>query len=75
MIAAALAATEARLDYVAIEQDSLGGAVAHYPRGKLVMTAPAMLPIVGKMRFREVQKETLIDFFVEAEKKSGIVIN
>ena len=39
------------------------------------MTRPAHLPIVGKMRFTEVQKETLIDFFAEAEKKSGIVIN
>ena len=40
-ISASLAAIERKLRFVTLEQDSLGGTVAHFPRGKLVMTAPA----------------------------------
>ena len=49
---ATLAAHEQNLDYVTVEQDLLGGTVAHFPRGKLVMTAPAKLAIVGRMGFK-----------------------
>jgi thioredoxin reductase len=73
--AATLAATEAKLKHVTVEQEELGGTVAHFPRRKLVMTQPADLPIVGKMKFKEVQKETLIDFWREVEQKTGIKIN
>ena len=71
---ATLAATEAKLRHATIEQEELGGTVAHFPRRKLVMTQPATLPIVGQMRFKEVQKETLIDFWREVEQKTGIKI-
>ena len=54
---AALAAKEAGLSYLVVEQDDLGGTVFKYPRGKVVMTAPAKLPIVGQTNFREVSKE------------------
>ena len=46
-LAASLAARQHSLRVVTLEQDSLGGAVAHYPRGKLVMTAPLELPGFG----------------------------
>ncbi|MBS0243886.1 MAG: 4Fe-4S binding protein, partial [Proteobacteria bacterium] len=46
--AASLAAMERGLSYITVEQDSLGGTVSHFPRGKLVMTQPATLPLVGK---------------------------
>lgn len=62
-LAAALAAKKAGLSYRVLEQQSLGGTIANYPRGKLVMTQPAELPLVGKIRFREVSKETLMDFW------------
>jgi thioredoxin reductase/ferredoxin len=62
-ISAALASKEAGLSYQVIEQDDLGGTVFKYPRGKVVMTAPAKLPIVGEMNFREVSKETLLAFW------------
>ena len=72
---ATLAATAAKLKFVAIEQEELGGTVAHYPRQKLVMTQPAVLPIAGRMKFREVRKETLIHFWREVEQKTGIRIS
>jgi thioredoxin reductase/Pyruvate/2-oxoacid:ferredoxin oxidoreductase delta subunit len=72
---ATLSATASKLRYVTVEQEELGGTVAHFPRGKLVMTQPANLPIVGKMKFTEVQKETLIQYWREVEQKTGININ
>ena len=73
--AASLAAMEQGLRYATIEQDTLGGTVAHYPRGKLVMTQPAILPSVGKMPFTETSKEELMSFWQQAEKDSGVRIN
>jgi thioredoxin reductase (NADPH) len=73
--AASLAAMEAGLRYTTVEQESLGGTVAHYPRGKLVMTAPAILPLVGKFRFRETTKEALLQFWQGVEKDTGVEIN
>jgi len=74
-LASTLAAKAANMKYVTVEQEELGGTVAHFPRRKLVMTQPAILPIVGKMRFREVQKEQLIDYWRDVEQKTGIAIN
>jgi thioredoxin reductase/NAD-dependent dihydropyrimidine dehydrogenase PreA subunit len=73
--AASLAALSKRMRYVTLEQESLGGSVFQYPRGKLVMTAPANLPIVGKINFRSTSKEQLLQFWQEAERKSGVIIN
>ncbi len=73
--ASTLGAKEANLRSVTVEQEELGGTVAHFPRRKLVMTQPADLPIVGKMKFKEVQKEDLIKFWRDVEKKTQIKIN
>jgi len=73
--ASTLAAKAANLKSVTIEQEELGGTVAHFPRRKLVMTQPADLPIVGKMNFREVQKEALIDYWKQVEIETGVDIN
>jgi thioredoxin reductase len=62
-LAAALAAREAGLDCRIIEQGSVGGSMLHYPRRKLVMTHPAMLPGVGEFPFREIEKEPLLAFW------------
>lgn len=72
---ATLAAKADNLKIVTVEQEELGGTVAHFPRRKLVMTQPAELPIIGKTKFKEVQKEDLIEFWQDVEKKTGIVIN
>jgi thioredoxin reductase (NADPH) len=73
-LSASLGALEKRLRFMTVEQDSLGGTIAHYPRGKVVMTAPAILPIVGEMTFREVTKESLITFWSDVIAKTGLRI-
>ena len=74
-IAASLGAMDAKLRFVTVEQDSLGGTVAHFPRGKLVMTRPAILPIVGKMKFTETSKEKLLEYWQGVERQTGLNIN
>lgn len=71
---ASLAAKALRLRFETIEQESLGGAVFQYPRGKLVMTAPAELPLIGKVRFRNTSKEELLSFWQDAERRAGLDI-
>jgi len=65
-LAASLAAKKLGINYQTVEQDRLGGAVFQYPRGKLVMTAPVELPIVGKVQFRNTTKEELLEFWTQA---------
>ncbi len=72
---ATLTATEKKLRYVTLEQESLGGAVFQYPRGKVVMTAPVKLSIVGSVRLRETTKEALLQMWQGIEKNTGIKIN
>lgn len=74
-LSATLAAHEQGLRYITVEQDSLGGTVAHFPRGKVVMTAPVTLPIFGKMNFREISKEALLEFWEKVISDSGVDIN
>lgn len=74
-IGASLAATSAKLGFVTVEQETLGGTVSHYPRGKIVMTAPVKLPIVGKMQFRETTKEALMAFWEGIINSTGLKIN
>jgi dihydropyrimidine dehydrogenase (NAD+) subunit PreT len=58
--AAGLAAREAGLRFRIIEQSVLGGAVAHYPRQKIVMTDAIDLPLVGRITRGNVGKEDMI---------------
>ena len=73
--AAALAALERRMRFVILEQESLGGCVYQYPRGKVVMTQPARLPIVGDIKLRTTSKEELLELWRGIEKKVNLKIN
>jgi thioredoxin reductase (NADPH) len=73
--AASLTALSKRMRVVTVEQETLGGCVFQYPRGKLVMTAPAMVPLVGKVDLRQTSKEDLLRFWGEVERKTGVQIN
>ncbi len=74
-IGATLTAKQQKLKYLTLDQNSLGGTVFQYPRGKIVMTQPVELPLVGKMHFRETTKEALLEFWQGVEKQSEIQIN
>ncbi|MBI5319474.1 NAD(P)-binding domain-containing protein [Bradyrhizobium sp.] len=71
---ASLAAMQHKLRFVTLEQESFGGTVAHFPRGKLVMTAPFTLPLAGKFSFTELSKEELIGLFQDIAGKSGLTV-
>jgi thioredoxin reductase/NAD-dependent dihydropyrimidine dehydrogenase PreA subunit len=72
--AASLAAHERRMRFVTLEQESLGGCVFQYPRGKIVMTQPARLPIVGDVRLRTTRKEELLALWRDIERRVGLRI-
>jgi thioredoxin reductase (NADPH) len=73
---AGLSAIQHGLRYRVIEQeDSLGGAVYHYPRNKITMTSPVQLPLVGKVKFNEVSKETLLEFWNGAMQSTGLQVS
>lgn len=74
-IAATLGAKQHGLSFVTIEQETLGGTVAHYPRGKIVMTAPVDLPLYGKVRLKETTKEELLELWQTVEQQTRIGIN
>jgi len=72
---ASLAALERKMRFVTLEQESLGGCVFQYPRGKIVMTQPARLPIVGDVKVSTTSKEELLQIWQRIEKQVGLEIN
>jgi thioredoxin reductase/NAD-dependent dihydropyrimidine dehydrogenase PreA subunit len=73
-ISASLAAKELGLRAVTLEQASVGGTVAQYPRGKMVVSRPVELPLFGRIKYRKVRKEKLLGLFREAMLKQRIAI-
>lgn len=71
---ASLEAMERGMRFETFEQDTLGGTVAHYPRGKIVMTAPVDLPRYGKVRLRETTKEALLELWRDVERRTGLQV-
>jgi len=75
-ISATLAAKHHGLRSVTLEQeDTFGGTTLHYPRGKVVMTAPMNLPLIGKINIKETTKEQLMKLWEAVVAKAGIKIN
>lgn len=73
---ATLNAKQEKLNFVTIEQeDSLGGAVYHYPRNKLTMTSAMELPVIGKVKLGEIHKEKLLEFWQDIAKRSDLSFN
>ncbi|MBK5103735.1 MAG: NAD(P)-binding domain-containing protein [Burkholderiales bacterium] len=74
-IAATLAAKKLGLKFVTVEQeDSIGGTTYHYPRNKIVMTAPMDLPLIGKIKVREISKESLMELWQGVIAKTQIAV-
>ena len=74
-LAASVHCHEHRLAFVTLEKEDVGGTVRSYPRKKLVMTRPVTVPGYGKLRFREILKEELIDIWEDVVTRTGLSIN
>lgn len=74
-ISASLAAKKNKLNFLTIEQDSLGGTVYNFPRSKIVMTSPMDLPLAGKVKFSETTKPVLIELWNSILSSNNIKIN
>ena len=75
-ISAGLAALEHKLRFRLIEQeDSLGGAVYHYPRQKITMTSPVTLALVGKVKVGEIANEALLGLWNDIVQRTGLPIS
>ncbi len=73
-LAAALGALDAKLDFVLLDQESVGGTVLQYPRHKIVMTKPVELPLYGKLKVTEVRKEALLEVWNDILAKTGLEV-
>jgi thioredoxin reductase (NADPH) len=75
-LSASLAAKEHHLNSITIEQeDSLGGAIYKYPRNKVAMTQPVMLPLVGKVEMYDISKEELLGFWERILRDYNLSVN
>lgn len=73
-LTAALACKERNLRYVLLEQDEIGGSLLHYPRGKLVLTAPVDLPLYGRLKVSEISKEELLAIWREIVRRFALEV-
>jgi thioredoxin reductase/Pyruvate/2-oxoacid:ferredoxin oxidoreductase delta subunit len=74
-IAAAVGARAAGLSYALLEQDTVGGAIAHYPRQKLVMTEAVNLPFHGRFGRPFMSKEDLLATLERVIADAGIEVH
>ena len=74
-IAAAVGARAAGLSYALLEQDTVGGAIAHYPRQKVVMTEAVNLPFHGKFGRPFMAKEDLLATLERVIADAGIEVH
>lgn len=73
-ISATLQAKKLGMSVLTLEQDSLGGAVFHFPRSKIVMTAPMDLPDYGKVKMKETSKTELLNLWNKVLSEKQIAI-
>jgi thioredoxin reductase (NADPH) len=75
-LSASLAAKEHQLKCLTIEQEeSLGGAIYKYPRNKVAMTQPVVLPIVGRVEMFDISKEELLGFWLRVLRDQQLKVN
>ena len=74
-IAAAAGARAAGLSYALLEQDTVGGAIAHYPRQKVVMTEAVNLPFHGRFGRPFMEKEDLLATLERVIADAGIEVH
>src|SRR2546422_9059356 len=73
-LAAALRLRGAGRSFRLVDQGSLGGTVANYPRQKVVMTEPFQVPYFGKVSKELISKEELLGIWERALGKANVTI-
>jgi len=73
-LSAALRAHELGLSYLLLEQSTLGGSVAKYPRQKLVLTSPMELPVYGVFDRLEIRKEALLELWQRVAREVRLAV-
>jgi len=73
-VSASLTAKKHKLNFITLEQDTLGGTVFTFPRAKVVMTSPMHLPLYGQVKLHDTSKKELLELWNEALSKNDITI-
>lgn len=73
-LSAALTLRSAGISYRLLEQSVAGGAIANFPRHKVVMTEPVKIPMYGRIGKRVISKENLLASWRKAIAKGGVVV-
>lgn len=73
-IAASLTAKKHGLNFLTLDQDTLGGTVYSFPRSKIVMTAPMNLPLHGTVKLFDTSKTELLQLWHTVLAKNNISI-
>jgi thioredoxin reductase len=69
-LSASAAAQERGLSYVTLEQEGdLGGTIFHYPRRKLVLVQAVEVPLWGRMKEAEYEKEDLLEILLDLTRR------
>lgn len=63
------------LNYLTLEQDTIGGTVYSFPRQKIIMTSPMNLPLYGKIKLSQTTKTELLSLWYTVIDKYKIKIN
>lgn len=74
-IGASLAARQAGLQHVVIEQDTLGGSLLHFPRRKVVMSHGLALPGRPKLPGATISKEELVELLTRVVREEGLPVS
>jgi len=74
-LATALGLKARRVPYRLLEQGTVGGSVAHYPRRKVAMTETVDLPLFGRFGKRLITKEELLETWERLIAKTGLEVN
>ncbi len=73
-LAAAVGCKKAGLRIRVLEQDTVGGTIAHYPRQKVVMSEKVELPYFGKFGAALISKEELLETWQKVIVQAGLTI-
>jgi thioredoxin reductase/Pyruvate/2-oxoacid:ferredoxin oxidoreductase delta subunit len=73
-IATALGLKARRIPFRLVDQGTMGGSVAHYPRRKIAMTEAVELPLWGRFGKSTISKEELLKGWTRILAKTGIKV-